>query len=125
MVKPEPKIELGKDLINILDEKGINPTAFLWFYLPDGNTWRLVMSSPSLDKDIKKAYEDFIKEFGKEVSVKAIGLSNISIVPGDNNLLRLLKTAIKTGRGSIGGVRFTSNIVNGVLIEDAYIYRLV
>jgi hypothetical protein len=37
-----------------------------------------------------------------------------------------MRTAIQTGPGTgVSGIRFTQNMVNNVLIEDAYIYRLM
>lgn len=125
MVKPEPKIESGKQLLNLLDESDIKPTAFLWFYLSEGDTWRLIISSKLFDaNDIKKAYTDFINKFSQLPLVKEIGLSNITLVPGDNDLLKLLRVALKTGKDGVSGIRFTSNTINNVFIEDAYIYRL-
>lgn len=125
MVKTEPQIELGKSLIELLDQKKQEITAFLWFYLPEANSWRLVISGKSYEnKDIRECYESFIQNFGKESIVQEIGLPNITIVSNSDNLLNLLKAAVRTG-SSISGIRFTSCVVNNVLIEDAYIYRLV
>jgi hypothetical protein len=39
-------------------------------------------------------------------------------------MITLLRVALRTGPG-IGGIRFSSNVINGTLIEDAYIYRLM
>lgn len=125
MVKPELKIELGKSILSLLDQKGVCPTAFLWFYLPDNNSWRLVIASKKFDnKDQKDNYQDFIKTFGSEKSIKEVDLSNITILSGQNDLLSLLKVAIKTPHDATDGIKFTSNVINGVFIDDAYIYRL-
>jgi hypothetical protein len=47
----------------------------------------------------------------------------VSIAKKDDPLLKLLRIAIKTGPG-ISNIRFSRNTINGVIIEDAYIYRL-
>jgi hypothetical protein len=52
-----------------------------------------------------------------------IGIQNISVVEPENPFVSLLSTAIDTGPGILG-IRFSQNIITGVLIEDAYIYRL-
>ena len=40
----------------------------------------------------------------------------------DAPVVALLRTAIRTGPG-ISGIRFKNNVIDGTLIEDAYIYR--
>ncbi len=125
MVKSEPKIELGKTVLELLDKKGVNPSSFLWFYLSNSNSWRLVISADIYNnKDIKECYKSFIEQFGSESVVKEIGLSNITITSSSDNLLNVFKMAIRTDKKSISGIRFTSNVINGVFIEDAYVYRL-
>jgi hypothetical protein len=41
-----------------------------------------------------------------------------------DRLVQLLRPVIGTGPG-ICGIRLTQNVIDGVLIEDAYIYRLM
>ena len=53
-----------------------------------------------------------------------ISLDDIAVSKPKNPLLKLLKIAIKTGP-AISGIRFTNNVINGQLIKDAHIYRLL
>lgn len=73
---------------------------------------------------MKECYKEFIKKFGQHLAVIIIGLSNISLLPNSNDLIRILKLALKTKEDAVAGIRFASNVINGVLIDDAYIYRL-
>jgi hypothetical protein len=52
-----------------------------------------------------------------------IPLKDISVVDSNDQLISLLRTAIKTNDG-ISGIRFSRNTINLNYIEDAYIYRL-
>ena len=80
MVKSEPKIESGRAFLELLDKKQVNPSAFFWFYLPDSNTWRLVISAAVYSgKDIKDAYKSFIEQFSAEEIVKEITMHEKSI----------------------------------------------
>ena len=125
MVKEEPKIESGKNLLEVLDKGSIKIFSFFWFFLAESGSWRLIISSPDFEKfDIRKCYQDFIKDYGNNEAIKDIGISNITLLPNSNDLIKLFKIAIKTDERSISGIRFTSNVINGILIEDAYIYRL-
>ncbi len=52
-----------------------------------------------------------------------IGLADVVVTDPDNSLLRPMNGAIGTGPG-LSRIRFSQNVINGTLIEDALIYRL-
>lgn len=118
------KISAAKTLLVSLDRAGWDIDAFLWIYLtPD--TWRLVIVSSDFDKKTpRQVYKEFIKKFYKKIEVKEIGIENISLAPSKSTLLKLLRKAFRTPSKANTAVRFTSNTIDGVYIEDAYIYRL-
>lgn len=124
-IKPEPKIEEGKELLKELDKQGLNPEVAIWFYIPESNIWRFIIGSSSFNnKTNQNIYSDFVNKYKDLSQVKNIGLENITLLPSNNDLIALLKIAIKTSSNDIGNIRFTSNVINGVLIEDALIYRI-
>lgn len=124
-IKSEPKIEEGKKLLKELDSQGLNPEVAMWFYIPDGNIWRFIIGSSSFNnKTNQKIYSDFVNKYKDLKQVKNVGLENITLLPNNDDLIVLLKKAIKTSPGTINNIRFTSNVINGVLIEDALIYRI-
>ena len=41
-------ISAGSELTRRLDEAGFIVSASLWFYVPDSNTWRLIIASPEV-----------------------------------------------------------------------------
>lgn len=115
----------GKKLIESLDRTKFKVKASLWFYLVDSNEWRLIIASPFVDKHSMKDAYSFVREELIELSIHSdLGLKDISIVSPKHKLINLLKGAIQTGSEEISGIRFTSNVINSVLIDDAYIYRM-
>ena len=50
-------------------------------------------------------------------------IDDIQLIPYLSPLVIMLKSAISTGSG-ISGIRFQNNVINGQLIEDAFIYRM-
>lgn len=121
----ETLIKEGANLLKVLDKSVIIPVAFFWFYLPENESWRLVVASEYFDKHIPaENYKKLLEVCGNEVSFKNIGISNISLIPTSNMLVHLLGTAIKTNKDSTAGIRFTKNVINNIFVEDAYIYRL-
>lgn len=124
-VKPEPKINEGRDLLIRLDRQGLKPEVALWFYIPESNIWRFIISSSSFDNKASQIYySDFVNKYKDVEQVKSVGLENITLLPSNNDLIALMKNVIRTGPNDIGNNRFTSNVINGVLIEDAVIYRI-
>lgn len=117
-------IEDGRKLVEALDRSMFDLVGALWFYFSGSRDWRLLLVSPSVDsagprscyKVIQSVIEDMPRDFG-------ISLSRISVLSPRDNIIRLLKAAIRTDRG-ISAIRFTSNTINGVFIEDALVYRL-
>jgi len=115
-------MKAGEGLLKKLDGIKFDVKAAFWFYLPELNEWRLIFASPAVDKKgPKEAYETVQSQLQ---DLKQLSLQNISLVSPNDNLVKLLKAAIKTGPG-VSHIRFTGNVINNVFIEDAYIYRVV
>lgn len=116
-------MEAGERLVRDLDKSGLTVTAALWFYMSDSDEWRLILAMPVVDeKGPRVAYEQVQAQL-KSLSQYELSLQNISVVSPGDDLIKLLGAAINTG-SDIAHMRFTRNIINGVFIEDAYVYRL-
>ncbi|MCI0447904.1 hypothetical protein L0152_32395 [bacterium] len=120
----EEMIEAGAQLITALDEY-MKVTGALWLYLPELNTWRLLIISPDVRiRGPRYAYEKIQKVISHlPPNSKIVSLSNIQVVDSNEPFVVILKTAIRTTDG-ISRIRFAKNVVNGVLVHDALIYRL-
>ncbi|HUV67589.1 MAG TPA: hypothetical protein VMW24_27095 [Sedimentisphaerales bacterium] len=118
-------MKAGEALLNKLDETRFDVKAALWFYMPESEEWRLILASPTVDAEgPKKAYEKVQSQLQGLDQGHELSLQNISLVSPGDNLIKVLKSAIKTGK-KISHIRFTRNVINNVFIEDAYIYRLM
>lgn len=117
-------ISAGADLTRLLDEAEFPFSASLWFLTPN-DTWRLVIASSEVStRGPRWAYRRVQSVLSKIPNPQSkIGLKDITVLDLDDPLIKLLKVAIKTGPG-IHNVRFSRNVINGIAIEDAYIYRL-
>lgn len=118
-------IKAGEALLSRLDDIEFNVKAALWFYVQDSEEWRLIIASPIVDNDgPKKAYEKVQLQLQELNGHYELTLRNISLVSPQDKLIKALKSAITTGK-AISHIRFTRNVINGIFIEDAYIYRLI
>lgn len=117
-------IKVGRKLMEKLEEKDFPFSAGFWFYFPEAEEWRLVIASRVVEKEgPKKAYAELQKVLRGDGQLD-IELRQISVMGPREPLIRLLRRALKTSR-KLTGIRFTQNTINNVLIEDAYIYRLL
>lgn len=118
-------ISAGAELARRLDDARFIVSAALWFYIPEAGAWRFIIGSPEVrTQGPKKAYkviQSVISKMSDEQSI--IPLKDVTVVDSNDSLISLLRGAIRTGDG-ISNIRFSHNVINGVLIEDAYIYRI-
>jgi len=56
-------------------------------------------------------------------SIEAISLADVVVAKPDAPVVSVLKKALRVEPGA-RGIRFSQNVIDGVLIEDAYVYRL-
>ena len=118
-------IDEGRTLVERLDERGDSPDAALWFYFPDAGAWKLLLAEvkvgPTGPRDVYRGIQKALTSLRNEV--RHLSLEDVAVAKPDAPLIKLLRQALGTGPG-ISGIRFTRNVINGVAIEDAYIYRL-
>jgi hypothetical protein len=118
-------ISAGAELTQQLEAARLIIDASLWFYTTDSNAWRFIIASPEVrvngPKWVYKKIQTIIFRMPPEKSV--ISLRDITVVDNQDPLISLLRVAVKTGE-VVSNIRFSQNVINGVLIEDAYIYRI-
>lgn len=118
-------IKSGAELVQKLDERGLQPDAAFWLYFPDPQEWKLVIVEVKLDqhgpREIYGEIQNVISDSKEDIG--SLPLDWVTLAKPDSPVVRLLGAAIRTGPG-VSGIRFTHNVINGTLIEDAYIYRL-
>lgn len=116
-------IENGKKLLMKLDADSIPVNAAFWLLQSDSSQWKLVIASSIYDeKGPNVAYQKVLTALNF-TDIK-IDLTNMSVVSSKDQLVTLLRTAISTPPSAIEGIRFSQNVINGIYMEDAYIYRL-
>ena len=117
-------IKSGELLVTALDKLNLLVKGAFWLLLPDQRVWRLMIASPEVRALGPKAvYRKVRSALTKlPMGVTPIGMKDISVVDEKTPLFLLLRSAIATGPG-ISGIRFSRNVINGHLIEDAYLYR--
>jgi hypothetical protein len=118
-------IEAGADLTQRLDSARLVVRAAFWFYLPEQQTWRLIFALPEVrtigPKAVYKKIQAVLNKMPNDQL--SVALRDITVTEPNDQLIKLLSAMISTGPG-ISGIRFSKNVINGHLIDDAYIYRM-
>jgi hypothetical protein len=118
-------IEEGAELLQALDASGLTPDAAFWFYSSDMNAWKLVLAEmrvgPDGPREVYKQVQRTLDALSD--TIKSFSLADVVVAKPDAAVVSVLKRALRVERNA-GGVRFSQNVIDGVLIEDAYIYRL-
>ena len=120
----ESDITAGARLIEELDKKGADVSAALWFFDPDLSEWKLLLVSPTFEKNGLTASYTMVSEVISSIGDvnKSISIDNMKIVQNNDPMMRLLKGIVRTGKG-LNTIRMTSNMMNGIYVQDALIYR--
>lgn len=115
----------GADLIERLEKAGFPLAAALWLYLPESGLWRFVIASPEVGTvGPKKTYKKIQSVAARiPLDVPRVALNDISVVDTNDALVATLQAALKPSNG-VSGLRLTKTVLNGLFIEDAYIYRM-
>lgn len=128
MVETQLTPELMKEgaaLIAKLDTVGFSPDAALWIYSPDTGRWRLLLAERKLassgPREIYRAVQKALTAMRSEIV--HLSLDDVSVAMPSAPIVQSLRQVIVTVPGA-GGIRFPRNVINGTMVEDAYIYRL-
>lgn len=116
-------IEAGSELVRLLDETGFPITAAAWLYFPDVEEWRLVIRTPRAAEDLQRAYLDVARAMDAKGNLRSrLNLARIKLVPPTDRMLEALGSVVRAS--GLNSIRFSRNVVKGIYIDDALIYRL-
>lgn len=120
----EKMVQAGAKLVERLDADAANIKSALWLYFPDSRNWKLILASESVETDGPRKLYEKIQGANRDAAEpeETISLNDIGVTTPKNELISMLAIIIGTGQG-ISGIRFTRNNINGLYIDDAYIYR--
>lgn len=116
-------VEMGSELLKVLDEAAFPVTAAAWIYFPNVDEWRLVIRTPKVEKDLQGALRELAAVLDAKGDLRTrLDLSRVKLVPPKDKVLAAMASMVRVD--GISNIRFSRNVINGVLIDDALIYRL-
>jgi hypothetical protein len=116
-------IDAGARLVDRLVESGLPISVAMWFFTPETNKWRLLISTP-LAADSPREVREQIDEARKSLGPEAEELLfwSVGLISTRNELVQAL-TADMSLELAAKPVRLTRSAVRGRYIDDALVYR--
>ena len=115
-------IEKGRDLLKALDLEGVRVSSAFWLRDPDAGGFRLVFAVPKAESEGPKAAYRQIREALERRQID-FPIWDIDVVTSTDETVTALRRAVVTLPNATSGVRFSHNVLDNKLIEDAFIYR--
>ena len=116
-------VEMGRELLRILDETKFPVTAAAWIFFPDIEEWRLVIRTPKAEKNLQQALLELAVSLDERGDLRRrLDLSRVRLVPPKDKMLAAMGSVVRVEGTS--NIRFARNVINGVVVDDALIYRL-
>ena len=121
-VLTDDMIAAGAAVTRALDAAGWPVVASLWLFDAESNQWRLVLASPTVTQTGPLAAYRRVGEALGALNL-ALPLGGLSVVPPDDPTVRALASAFRPGM-HIEGRRVSRTAINGLFVDDAYLYRI-
>ncbi|WP_300670806.1 hypothetical protein [Desulfoluna sp.] len=121
----EQMMAAGARLVQRLDDTAADVAAAFWFYSSENRSWRLMIASQKVEFDGPRKYYKRILDANKEAgeTESVVALEDTEVTDTSASIVQVLKHAVSTGPG-ISGLRFSRNTVQGMFIDDVYVYRM-
>lgn len=121
------EIEAGLALVRVLDALDFGVRAALWLYNGETENWRFVIGVDGDREELSRQY--YKAAFALAEWRKAhpehpdlLDLARVKFVLMSDPLITGLARLVQSP--TLGSKRLTSNVVNGVYVEDALVHRI-
>jgi hypothetical protein len=117
----ETDIEAGRQLLNALQESELPVLAMFWLLRDEETSYRLIVASPLVDQKGKRAlYLRIAELLSANHLTDHLSLMRVELMRTDEPVVKAIRRFIRIPGG---GARLHNNVIDGVWIPDAYVYR--
>lgn len=116
-----PDVAAGSGLLRDLDRGGVPVRSSFWLHLSDEDEWRLYIASPLVDESGPRAAYEVLMPYLQQHPT--IPVSAVTVASPSSDLVNLIGVALRTDAHGTDPIRFKGNTINGVYLDDAFIYR--
>lgn len=123
---PDDRLAAGERLILAMDEAEFSPQAALWYYSPDAASWKLVLLIQSVQeagpRSIYKRLLPLVAE--ADPDARLLPVNDVTVARPDSPIIQSLRAFLGPVPG-IARIEMRDNLINGILIPAAFVYRLL
>ncbi len=117
-------LSVGRELLDALDARKFAVSSALWLQREEGDEYRLIIATPVVDREGKQAAYMRLAGVLKDAALNdRMPLFRIEAVGESDPTVSLLRRFVSAA-GSDVKLRLSNNVFDGVLVPDAYVYRL-
>ena len=117
----EKDIEEGRKLLSTLDAADIPIVAAYWLYELERNRWRLIFATPLVETVGSTPVYRRIRELVQAGSEGGGAFDDVIVVSPRDRIAGALHRV--PGSDRVTEFRLTDGVVNGLSVDDAYVYR--
>ena len=119
------ELEEGQRLIDALNLAGLSTDSALWIYSSDSESWHLMLTSEICDREnTLKACKEILTVLRDVQPELKIDWTSLIAVSPKHELIEDLRQSQLQWHRNLSGRRLTDNMVNGVRVNDSYIYQI-
>ncbi|MDX1393277.1 MAG: hypothetical protein R3195_02755 [Gemmatimonadota bacterium] len=117
-------VDAGAALITALDAAGASPDVAFWLWFANAGEWRLLLAEGRLlQYGSRIALSRIRRMLTGDGEYEPLSPDLIGVSDGDAPAVKVLRSALWTGPG-IHDLRIRDNVLNGVRVRRAYVYRI-
>lgn len=116
------KEKAGEALVRLLDQANFDVRGAFWLYDSESDRWRLNLAIKQVDSLGPKRVYSRVQSFARRIP--ELVPTEVSILSPQHPTVRLLRNIIQTGR-ELKSVQLSDNVINGELLADAFVYRMM
>jgi hypothetical protein len=116
-------IEIGKEVVDALDQDGKNPKVALWAKLPEYEDWRLVIASDRLRQTGSLYAYSEINTAMEKAGIPVRKRPKVFLRPMDKPFIQGLRR-IFAQTADTYGMRLGGQTFGDQYVEDAFVYRI-
>lgn len=111
----ESDIAAGRELLRAFRQSGFPIVGAYWLYLTEDAKWKLMVVT---DQPLRRTRELYLSALSLEPE---LDLSKVQFVTPNDPVFKAIQTRANPSRS--GDSRLSQSMVNGVYVDEAFIYR--
>lgn len=117
-------LENGAEVLKILDAADLKPEVAAWLFLPNHESWWLILASRRFDRLGDLEGRKLVYSVWKDAGFPVHKEPSVMILPTSHPFIRDLRRHHGKPRKAVEGVRLGPESLGKWFIEDGYAYRI-